>query len=185
MLTTLKARTATIPAWQLRILRIVFFTALTALFARVRIELPGNPVPITGQTLAVWMAGMALGSVDGMLSQLVYVGLIALGAPLDTRGLGSAVFIGATAGYLVGFIPGAFVAGLAHGRAVALNVICGIGGVLIVHSLGTLGVAMSQKLDWSAAALLGSAPFIILDCGKVLLAASLVKLGMESRVRWG
>lgn len=165
------------PAWQLRLLRVAFFVVLTAIAARVRIELPGNPVPITAQTLIVWMAGMALGPVEGALSQITYVSLIALGAPIDARSLGAAALVGPTAGYLLGFIPGAFVAGLAWRKALWLNVLAGIGGVLVVHTYGTIGVALTQHLSWSAATLLGSAPFLLLDCGKALLAASLVNLG--------
>lgn len=177
MLAMLKTSLDARPTWQLRVLRIALFVVLTALSARLRIELPNNPVPITAQTLIVWLAGMTLGPVEGALSQIAYVALIALGTPIDTRGLGSLALVGPTAGYLLGFIPGAFVAGLGWRKALWLNVLAGVGGVLVVHTYGTIGVALTQHLSWSAATLLGSAPFLLLDCGKALLAAALVNLG--------
>ena len=43
-------------------LAVVGFAVLTALLAQVRIHLGFTPVPITGQTLAVLLAGTTLGS---------------------------------------------------------------------------------------------------------------------------
>jgi len=182
-MTLLLSRTslATRPEWQLRALRIALFVGLTALSARIRIELPGTPVPITAQTFVVFIAGMLLGSLEGAASQITYVGLIALGAPLDSRGLGTAALFSPTAGYLLAFIPGAFIAGLLRGRHVLLNILCGMGAALVIHVIGTAGVAISQKLSWQMAALLGSVPFILLDTGKALLAAALVNLGYARR----
>jgi len=184
MLSSVKTSLSARPAWQLRVLRIVLFTALTALSARLRIELPNNPVPITAQTLIVWLAGMALGPVEGALSQLSYVALIALGAPIDTRGLGAAVLLGPTAGYLLGFIPGAFIAGLAWRRRLPLKILAGFGGVLVVHVLGIGGIALAQHIAWTAAVGF-DIQFVAVDFGKALLAASLINLGGASWRRWG
>ncbi|MCU0498769.1 MAG: biotin transporter BioY [Anaerolineae bacterium] len=93
-----------------RLAAIAFFVVLTIIFARVTLEI--GPVPLTLQTLAVFLCGMVLGGRDGMIAQLIYVGLIAIGLPFDARGLGSAVFAGPTVGYLIGFIPCALVTGL-------------------------------------------------------------------------
>jgi biotin transport system substrate-specific component len=171
--------------WQVRLLRIALFVVLTALSARFRIDLPGTPVPITGQVFVVLLAGMALGAREGAASQITYLALILAGAPIDSRGLGAAAFVGPTAGYLVAFVPAAFIAGLAVRRAVAWNVMAGLVAVAVIHAIGTLGVAIYAKVPWSTASLLGSAPFILLDFGKALLAASLVKLEKESLTRWG
>ena len=80
--------------------RIALFTGLTIIAARMQVEL-GGPVPFTFQPLAVLLAGMVLGAREGMASQLAYVGLIALGMPVDARGLGAAAFFGPTGGYRV------------------------------------------------------------------------------------
>ena len=93
-----------------RVAGIAAFTALTALAARITIE-TGGPVPFTLQVLPTLLAGLVLGWRDGALSQIAYVGMIALGLPLDARAIGAAALVGPTAGFLIGFIPAAAVAG--------------------------------------------------------------------------
>ena len=63
------------------------FTALTALAAQVKIALPFTPVPITGQTFAVLLAGAALGARKGAASQLAYwlVGMLGLPVYADAK----------------------------------------------------------------------------------------------------
>jgi biotin transport system substrate-specific component len=176
------------PLGLIRVLRIGFFVAVIAIAAKIRIVMPNTPVPITMQTLAVFLAGMALGPVEGALSVAGYVGAIAGGLPLDASGLGPAVFAGPTVGYLVGFIPAAFIAGLAW-RAneryrLILSMACGLAAAILILAVGTLGVAAFRQMAWGEALLLGVFPFMLIEPGKVLLAASLVKLGHESRLRW-
>src|SRR5512137_2355408 len=109
------------------------FAALTALTARITIPLPFTPVPITLQVMVVLLAGLTLGAKDGALSQIVYVTSITLGLPLDANGLGAAAFASPTAGYLIGFIAGAFVAGYLAERGLnrnrALRLVAGLAGV--------------------------------------------------------
>lgn len=187
MLGTLRASVAARPVWQIRLFRVVFFVVLTAIAAKIRIPVPGTPVPITAQTLAVLLAGLALGPIEGVISQLVYVGLIAANVPLDSASIGSASLFGPTAGYLIGFIPAAFIAGFGKNRPVAIRFLLGVVAILVVYCFGTLGVAISKSAEWSVVNLLAAsvAPFILVDCGKALLAASLTKLGGESWLRWG
>ncbi len=91
---------------------IVGFSCLTALLAQISFWI--GPVPITGQTLAVLLAGALLGSCRGALSQLSYLAIgataipywFALGGPP-----GIARLLGPTGGYLIGFVAAAFVVG--------------------------------------------------------------------------
>ncbi len=55
--------------------------ALTGLLAQVRFQLPWTPVPLTGQTLAVLLAGVALGKWWGGISMAIYAGLGIAGVP--------------------------------------------------------------------------------------------------------
>ncbi|RYZ17376.1 MAG: biotin transporter BioY, partial [Myxococcaceae bacterium] len=57
----------------------------TALLAQVAIAVPGSPVPITGQTLAVVLTAAALGPGRGMAAQLVYLLLGAVGLPFFAK----------------------------------------------------------------------------------------------------
>ena len=184
MLSTVRTSIAARPAWQIRVLRVAFFIVLTAFSARIRIDLPNNPVPITAQTLIVLLAGLTLGPVDGALSQIGYLALIAAGAPLDARGLGSAVFLQPTVGYLIGFVPAAFIAGLAFHAKWPLKILSTFAGALIVHLFGICGLMLTQHIGLSVATGL-DVTFIGVDIGKALLAASLVNLGAASWQRWG
>lgn len=159
---------------------VVVFAAITALSARITINLPFTPVPITLQPLAVVLSGLVLGARGGAAAQLVYLGLIAVGLPLDARGLGPAAFFGPTAGYLLGFAPAAFVAGwLAErfsGQSWWGNFIAAIAGMLVIYLVGAtwLGVMLgSAEKAWAG----GVAPFILLDLGKAVIAASVAESG--------
>ena len=59
--------------------------ALTGLLAQVRVPLPWSPVPITGQTFAVLLAGVLLGRWWGGISLAFYAGLGRGWSPLVCR----------------------------------------------------------------------------------------------------
>jgi len=82
--------------------------ALTGLLAQTRIPLPWTPIPITGQTFAVLLAGVLLGRRWGGISLTIYAGLGIAGVPwFSSWGSG----LGATCGYIIGFIPAALFLG--------------------------------------------------------------------------
>jgi biotin transport system substrate-specific component len=96
-----------------RALGVVLFAALTAVGATLAFPLPFTPVPVTLQTLAVILAGAMLGPVWGPASQLLYLGAGICGLPVFAGGIGGpAVLLGPTGGYLIGFVVGAWIAGL-------------------------------------------------------------------------
>ncbi|RFA18154.1 biotin transporter BioY [Subtercola boreus] len=148
------------------IARIAVFAALTAVLG-----LPGGfavfgSVPITAQTLGVMLAGAVLGAWRGALAMLVFLALVALGLPLLAGGHGGlAVFVGPTAGYLLGWVVGAFVVGAivhAGGRRLTwLRTSVGVlvGGILIVYAVGVPVSALVLRLPLGPTAL-GSAVFL-------------------------
>ena len=103
----------------------------------------GNAVPITAQTLGVMLAGSLLGARRGALAALVFLALVAAGLPLLAGGRGGlGVFTRPSAGFVVGFVAGAWAVGwllerwrgrFALAWAVVANV---VGGVLVVYALG-------------------------------------------------
>lgn len=85
---------------------------LTGLVAQLKFYLPFTPVPVTGQTFAVLLAGVLLGKNWGGLSQVFYVGMGLSGIPWFAGKVGGlAVMAGPTGGYLVGFVLAAFFLG--------------------------------------------------------------------------
>ena len=78
------------------------------------LSVPFYPVPLTMQTLAVLLVGGLLGPRLGASAVAGYLAVGLMGAPVFHNGLGGvAVFGGPTGGYLVGFLPAAFLMGLA------------------------------------------------------------------------
>lgn len=174
--THLKTRVSYSPI--VRVLAIVSFAALTALGARI--TLPLEPVPITLQVLAVLLAGLTLGAKDGALSQLVYLATITAGLPLDAGGLGTLVWARPSAGYLVGFVAGAFAAGwLAErglGRWVLLRFVAGMAGVAVIYAVGATWLTYGfLGGDWAKGWALGIAPFLAVDATKAVIATLLAE----------
>ncbi|MEZ4670141.1 MAG: biotin transporter BioY [Anaerolineae bacterium] len=168
----------------LRLAQVAFFTALTILAARVTIDI--GLVPFTLQPLAVLLSGMVLGSRDGFLSQLAYVALIAVGLPLDARGLGTAALFGPTGGYLIGFAVAAGVVGLLvehAGKRIWQRWLAGIVGVAVIYLFGVIVLKANLGLDWDAAWTAGAAPFIAPDMVKALIAAALTESGRRLLLR--
>jgi len=165
-----------------RLASIVAFALVTAVSARISI--PMEPVPFTFQPFAVLLAGMILGARDGMLSQLLYVAMLALGMPLDSRALGAAALIGPTAGYIYGFVPAAFVVGwIAQQRQSAfwLRLVAGAAGIVVIYVFGLSWLMNTLSLDFNAAWVAGGAAFILPDLVKVVIAATLTQGG---RILW-
>jgi len=85
---------------------------ITGLLAQVRIHLPWSPVPVTGQTFAVLLAGVLLGRWWGGISLAAYTGLGVAGVPWFAGWSSGAVYLaGPTGGYIVGFILAALFLG--------------------------------------------------------------------------
>jgi biotin transport system substrate-specific component len=151
---------------------------LTALCAQISIPIPGDPVPITGQTFAVLLTGAALGSKRGAAGQLLYV-LLGLGLPFYADGdSGVDVIWGATGGYLVGFVFAAYVVGRLAERRMDRNPVKALPvftiGSLIIFAFGVPWLAVSADLSMAKAIELGFVPFIPGGIIKALLAAGLL-----------
>ncbi len=85
---------------------------LLALLARLSLPVPFSPVPITGQTFGVLLLGGLLGSRLAALSIFLYLIEGMIGLPVFAGGsLGLLYLFGPTGGYLIGFIPAAFLIG--------------------------------------------------------------------------
>ena len=152
------------------------FTAVLA--ASAFITIPVGAVPFTLQIYVVLLAGMVLGPRLGALSVVAYlvVGLIAPVYSGAASGLGA--LLGPTGGYLLGFVPGVIVAGLAAGarkRSVARLTAAGLAGLLPIYLLGTAWLAQQQSLTLWAAAAAGVAPFVWIDALKALAGALTAK----------
>lgn len=163
-----------------RIAGIAFFTILMILSSRVSFE-TGNPeVPFTMQVFVVLLSGMILGAKDGFAVQVIYIAMIAAGQPFDTRGIGSAALFGPTGGFLIGFIPAAYVAGYLvekAGKRLVQRWLAGVAGIAIIYFFGASHLLLYTGMDVQRAWEVGVAPFIALDMIKAVIAAGLVESG--------
>lgn len=171
---------------QLKLRRMILaalFAAITGILAQMTIPLPF--VPITGQTLAIGLAATILGARYGTLSILLYLALGAVGVPVFAEmKSGVSVLFGPTGGYLVGFIPTAFIIGwylektsFTFKQALIANTI----GMIVTLTIGTSWLKVSAELPWTGALKGGFYPFIPVGLIKAALAAS-IGIGVRKRL---
>ncbi|MEA3311680.1 MAG: biotin transporter BioY [candidate division WOR-3 bacterium] len=153
-----------------------------ALAARVYIPLQFTPVPITGQTLMVLLAGTLLGSKRGAASVITYLGLGVAGIPLFAGGgVGFARLFGPTGGYLIGFVAAAYVTGyLAErgwDRRIFTAALAMLAGSVIIYIFGLPRLAVFT--GWDRVLALGLYPFIAGDMVKLAAATLLLPGGWK------
>lgn len=157
------------------------FAVLTAVGAFIRIPFP--LVPMTLQTLFVFLSGTLLGARAGALSQMLYVGMGLIGLPVFTGGGGPQYILHPTFGYLVGFIAGAWVIGFISERfekpSLTVYFAACLAGTVAIYAVGTAGLYLNLNYIAGKEATLrqviefGAVPFIVGDVLKMLGAAAL------------
>lgn len=166
------------------------FAGLLAVFGLIpKIDLPLG-VPLTLQTLGVMLAGCLLGPKRGLQAMLLFLVAVALGLPLLSGGRGGiGVFFAPSSGYLLGWPLGAFVTGCVmaalptatprHAAASAF-LASAIGGLLVVHVCGVIGLVHIAGLSWTKAAL-GTLVFVpgdLVKCGACAMVVHTVARGL-------
>ena len=174
---------------------IAVFAALTCVLALApAIPAGAVGVPITLQTLAVFLTGMILGGWRGFLALLLYVVVGLLGVPVFAGFVGGpAVLAGPSAGYLLSFpFAAALVGALAHrsvrgervrrrdgatsvaperrGGLTVKLIGAGLAGLVLSHVVGTAGLMINAGLGLGAAVVTDLA-FVPGDIVKVVVAA--------------
>ena len=162
--------------WLRDVILVLLGALLVAGLAQIEIPLPFTPVPITGQTFGVLLVGAALGSKRGAASLISYLVLGTIGLPFFAGGAhGVNILIGATGGYLIGFIIAAYVIGfLAEKgleRSVRTSIVPFFVGTVIIYVFGIAWLTAVLG-SFSEALVAGLLPFLIGDAIK-LIAASL------------
>ena len=149
----------------------------------------GNPVPITGQTFAILVTGVLLGARLGTAAVLAYLVAGIVGAPVFAEwSRYYTAFAGATGGYLIGFLPAAFIVGWFAERGwdrsmwlllpmLIANAIIYVPGLIWLN--GWLAI-MDFPVDTFEA---GLWPFIPGDLAKLVAAALVLPAGWTLRER--
>lgn len=151
---------------------IAIFAAIIGILAQVTIPLP--LIPITGQTLAIGLAATILGARNGTLTTLLYILIGLIGIPVFaqmTAGFG--VVFGPTGGFLIGFVPTAYIIGKYlswTSYTVTQAVIANIIGMLVTLSFGTVWLKFIADMSWTQAFISGFVPFLAVGIVKAILA---------------
>ena len=163
--------------WTRDLVLVVGASLLTGLLAQAEIRLPWTPVPVTLQPLAVFLLGAALGSRRAALAMSLYLIEGASGLPFYAGGAaGPAHLVGPTGGYLVGFVPAAFVTGWfaerGWDRTPIRTAVAMLAGSALLFACGlaqlALWVGREQVLR------VGLYPFVVGDLLKIAVAALLL-----------
>jgi biotin transport system substrate-specific component len=156
-------------------------------------------VPLTLQTFGVLFTGALLGARRGLLATGLYLLLGIIGVPVFAAGAdgvhragldtivafeGGRLVLGATGGYLVGFVVASGVVGrlAEHGwdrrlrRSLAAMAI----GSALIYSSGVIWLAVAADLSLADALVYGLWPFLPGDLAKLVLAAALLPLGWRT-----
>ena len=157
---------------------IVAGALLIAVCAQIYVLIPGNPVPFTGQTFGVMLSAGALGFRRGIAASLLYLAIGALGLPVFAQGKhGIDILLGATGGYLVGFVLASVVVGRLAELGWDRNILGGL-GAMFIGSVAMYAIAV----PWLAVVAFGGdlqigiekglLPFLFWDSVKLALAAA-------------
>jgi biotin transport system substrate-specific component len=159
---------------------VVGAAALVGALAQISISLSFTPVPITGQTLGVLLAGTALGWRRGAAAMALY-GLAGLaGVPwFADHGHG---YAGASFGYIVGFFFAAAICGYLAERGADRSILGSVPAMLageaMIYLFGVtwlyFDLRNSLHIGVGGALLLGFTPFVIGDAIKATIAAGLL-----------
>ena len=161
---------------------------IIGLAAQIRITIPWSPVPVTGQTFAVLLAGVLLGRWWGGASLAIYAGLGAAGVPWFS-GLGSGLgyLAGPTGGYIIGFILAALFLGhltdtyIRSRSFFSMLVLMLLANFILIYVPGLLQLGLwlnlvkGEPVAFTTLVGMGALPFIAGDITKAVLAAAIAR----------
>ena len=157
-------------------LLVVGAAGFIGLLAQISLHLSFTPVPITGQTLGVLLAGTALGWRRAGAALLLYAVAGVAGVPWfadHSSGYASASF-----GYIIGFFAAAVLCGYLAERGADRSVLRSVPAMLaaevVIYAFGLTWLAIDLHLGASATIADGLTPFLAGDAIKAALAAGLL-----------
>ena len=178
------------------------FTAVLCVFSPFTIPIPMSPVPLSLSTFVIYLAAVLLGAKQSAWCVLVYLLLGMVGLPVFSGFSGGiGVLFGPTGGYLIGYVPCAWIVGWLgkakkgvnskgftkgfpessigrfFNRRFIKNVLAMIVGTLACYSLGTVWflLIMQGSYTITQALLVCVVPYLFFDLVKILAAAGVAE----------
>ncbi len=171
-----------------KLVLVLGMAVLTGLLAQARFPIPWSPVPITGQTFAVLLAGVLLGRWWGGASLVIYAGLGAAGVPwFAALNSGWGYLAGPTGGYIIGFIFAALFLGHFTDKYIRSRSFFSMLGLMLfanfvliyVPGLLQLGLWLNlvkgEPVTFTTLLGMGAIPFIVGDIAKAVAAAAIAR----------
>jgi biotin transport system substrate-specific component len=166
-------------------------------FALGNVYVPANPyVPFSLQTFSVLFVGATLGFRRGVAATLLYLVLGCIGLPVfavDANGVHASgvdtiatiesghLVLGATGGYLIGFVVASGLVGrlaeLGWDRSFRGSVAMMVIGSAVIYAVGLPWLAVAAGLTVAQAFQFGLYPFVPGDVVKLLVAAATLPVG--------
>lgn len=174
-----------------RLLRAVLCSLFAAIICVIAPHAIPTTVPLTLATLGIYVCSCVLPPAMSTLSILLYLAIGAVGVPVFSGysgGIGK--LAGPTGGYLVGYLPMAFVISLIVTLLVrrekrpplavdiAIRMFACVLGTVVLYTFGTVWYVIQQNTTFAAALPLCVFPFIPGDIAKIV-AAALISRGVE------
>jgi len=156
-----------------------------ALLAQISIPVPGSPVPVTGQTLAVLLIGTTYGARLGLITFASYLVAGIAGAPIFAHSAtsanhGIARLTGATGGYLVGMLVASLLLGYLADRKADQKFKTSFPalllGDLVIFAFGLTWLHSSLEMTWAQTFKAGFTPFILGEALKIAITATSLPL---------
>lgn len=169
----------------------VKFLTTTALMTAVLcvlgpLSIPIGPVPISLGTLGIYLTMYVLDVKRGTIACLLYVLLGLVGLPVFSGFTGGpGKLFGPTGGYIIGYLPMAFIIGLFIDRYRKKRILCILvieAATWILYLLGTLWLSFQTGMTFPEALAAGVLPFIIIDLIKIVIAALIGPI-LHERIR--
>lgn len=148
------------------------------------ISIPIGSVPVTMQTFAVAVCGLLIGYKNGTVAVLVYIFLGVIGLPVFSLfRSGVSTILGATGGYMLGFVFISFFGGLFSQKFKDKSHLCFIGlciGLVLCYVSGTAWYLLVYLGETGKSGLISALsvcviPYIIPDLIKIALACVVSK----------
>lgn len=163
---------------------------LLVLLAQVKVILPITPVPFSGSVLAVMLLGGLLGPRLAPAAVTLYLLLGVTGLPVFAGFKELTALPVFTGGYLIAFVPAAMLYGVIYGHFAAGSYARRLGGALLA-GLAVIPIIYFGGWVWfvgvlhyspSAAFAAAVLPFIPMEAGKAVIAATALALWQRKSI---
>jgi len=161
-----------------RILAVALGSVFLALIAQASIKIPFTPVPVTLQTLGIWLIALALPKREAFFAVIAYLAQATLGLPVLAGGTANPLWIlSPSAGYLLSWPFAVYLIGylleLKKERTFAWTLVSLISGKALVYLIGCSYLSFFVGAENAIA--LGLLPFMVGGVLKIAVALSLDK----------